>query len=490
MSSSVVADSRNMVRLDTLPSEILHCIISRLKYQNRHALAVSSTPSEKYEIKRLREESTTTLSRLCLVSKCLQQFAEFHLYEAWVGGSRELHDEKWDDSQQRALQRFLLTIILRPDLAKHVRYIEVIRWRIRETPDDDNLFMGPEWQLFKETALEVGLGGHESWSSTLKAGSADPLIALLLTQVPNLQELSLGVPLGSRWPRRVLALFTSQVSNLRHYSFAHLRKLSYQGGSSLADFNQVVPCFFLPSVEAILLDRCKDKWTWDNLDNKRKRIYYPFPKHGSKVTTLKLEHSLFKPSILKGIVRSCPALRSFAFSLHQDQRLDLEESLAILDPPSVLEAIRSTQKTLVDLKLGISSFYYYHWLLRTQRRPFIQPIGSLRAFSKLSVLDISIVMLLGNSEESAPQLISILPPALNSLKLRTDDLTFWHWDPANLLPYLMDLAVDSAAQLPQLETITLDQIMDIPNTERFTWSKLQQSDLTLAFGKAGIKVVF
>ena len=288
-----------MVALDTLPPEILHCIISRVKYQNRHALVVPSTPpSEIGEIERLRQESTTTLSRLCLVSKRLQRFAESHLYEAWEGGRKCLLGTcVWDDLQQLSLQRFLMTIILRPDLAEHVKYIEAICWRIREPPAEDNLFVGPEWQLFKETAEGVGLSGHDSWGATLKAGSADPLIALLLTQVPNLQELSLGMPYGSRWPRRVLALFTSHSSNRHRYNFTKLRKVSYQGDNDLFDFDQAVPSFFLPSMEGILLDFCKDKWTWDNLDHNRKRIYYPMPKHGLKVTTLNLERSLFKPSI-------------------------------------------------------------------------------------------------------------------------------------------------------------------------------------------------
>ncbi|KAL8818371.1 MAG: hypothetical protein Q9191_007956 [Dirinaria sp. TL-2023a] len=487
MSTGAAADDRNMVRLDTLPSEILHCIISKIKYQSRHALALPTTGFQRRQIKRLREKSMITLSRLCLVSKCLQQYAESHLYEAWQSRSCQQVDEEWDDLDQRSLHRFLLTIILRPRLAKHVKYIEAIHWRIRETPGDDNLFMGPEWQLFIDTAVEVGLAGHESWSCTLKAGSADPLIALLLTQVPNLQELSLVVPRGSRWPRRVLALYTAQSPDWINYSFDHLRKVSYCGALKLLDFDQVVPCFFLPSVETILLDRCEDKWTWDNLDHNRKRIYYPFPKHGSKITTLKLERSLFKPNIVKGIVRSCPALRSFAFSLHHQQRLDLEKSLAIADPPKILEAISSAQNNLVELKLGISCFFYYHWLLKTQQRPLIRPVGSLRAFSKLSTLDISFVMLLGSQQDSAPTLVSVLPPALKVLKLRTDDLAHWYWDPANLFPHLMALAMDAPTHLPLLENIGLDHF-SMPNIGN--WSRLQKSDLRKAFGKARIKTVF
>ena len=482
-----------MVRLDTLPPEILHCIISRVKYQCRHVLVVPSTPrSEIDEIERLREQSTTALSRLCLVSKRLQRFAESHLYEAWEGGRSCLRGASgWDDSQQQSLQRFLLTIILRPDLAEHVKYIEAICWRIREPPDDDNLFVGPEWELFKETAEGVGLTGYDSWSSTLKAGSADPLIALLLTQVPNLQELSLGTPFGSQWPRRVLGLFTSQPSNRHHYNFANLRKVSYQGDKDLFDFNQVVPCFFLPSIEAIILDRCKDKWTWDNLDHNRKRIYYPMPKHGSKVTTLNFERSLFKPSIIRGIVRSCPALRSFTFSLHQAQRLDLEESLAVLDPPMLLDAINSARKSLVHLKLGISSFEFYHWLLGTQRQPTIPPIGSFRTFTNLSTLEISLIILLGNLEARTPVLADILPRALQSLKLRNDHLTYWHWNPQNLYPLLMALAVDSAARLPQLKVVDLCRIKTEPIQQMILdvgW-EIQQDDLASAFDKAGIKLI-
>lgn len=129
-----------MVQLDALPGEILHNVLSNLKHRKRHVL--SSTWIDVTELRKInhqREESATTLSKLCLVSKTMQKFAEEYLYETWEtrirpnGKStleliRNARYYQWDDAQQRSLQRFLLTIVLHSHLAKHVKYIEAAYW--------------------------------------------------------------------------------------------------------------------------------------------------------------------------------------------------------------------------------------------------------------------------------------------------------------------------------------------------------------------------
>ena len=61
-------------------------------------------------------------------------------------------------------------------------------------------------------SIEVGLrSDHEKkgaeWEAKALDGSADPLLGLLLTQVPNVQEISLQFPADMpkvSWPRKAV----------------------------------------------------------------------------------------------------------------------------------------------------------------------------------------------------------------------------------------------------------------------------------------------
>ena len=178
----------------------------------------------------------------------------------------------------------------------------------------------------------------------------------------------------------LLAMAISEPPDMNRHTFANLRKVTCRGYEGLVSFNEVLPFFFIPSVETLLVDRCRDKHAYLDLDRNRKRSYYPRPKLGASVSSLSLEQSVFQPKVLKGIIQSCPALRSFTISLYDDNCDEgMEEHLQLLDPPLICEALHSARNSLVNLKLAISGFEYYE-----EGMAGIQPI----ALRRLEVLDL------------------------------------------------------------------------------------------------------
>ena len=485
-----------MAQFDDLPPEIVDCIVSSISHQKRNTLSADTvTYEELVQITSSTKENSSTLLNLCLTSKKIRTLTEPHLYQSWGTQRFQASGVEWNDTQQRSLQRFLLTIILRPELANHVKYIIAFRWRTRKPLGDDNLLMGPDQELFNEVAKEVDMPDHGRWSSSLKAGSADPLIALLLTLTPNLRGIFFVVPEGSWWPRAVLALAVSGPLAPDAHDFANLRQIIFTGGTPVFNFNDILPFFFLPSMQSVITIGCRDPHGPLGLEENRKRIYYPLPKGTSEITNLSLEHSEFKPRIMEGIVRACRALETLSVSYalrgfpDPNEYPDIYSALAIFEPRKLGEAVSSAKHSLRNLKLHVASFANHNYLTISQGDPVIQPIGCLRSFERLSTLDIGLVILLGNDESSASLLADVLPASLESLRLRDDSLSYIYWTIGGLITHLGALAVDGPVRLPRLKSVDVSEFDEMLfGYWKGDWD-VEENELESAFRKASIELI-
>lgn len=138
-----------MAQLGSLPSELLRNIFSCIAFSDRHRLAMRRTHGAMTErgpffslrdlcrdmdpFDEVRNEARCTLGSLCLVSSKTRTLAEPFLYSSWkphqkAGNLTVLGS--WTNRQDICLGRFLRTLISCIDLAPHVRYIELKRWRI------------------------------------------------------------------------------------------------------------------------------------------------------------------------------------------------------------------------------------------------------------------------------------------------------------------------------------------------------------------------
>jgi len=460
-----------MAQFDDFPAEIVCSILSQISHHtSTHSGSVSREIMA--QIMAADRRRCSTLVDLCLTSKKMRMLTEPHLYRYW--GNNQGDSREWSDAQQQSFQRFLLTIILRPKLANHIKHIEACNWRIRRPPGQANLLVGPDEDLFNQVAEDFDMLKYGDWSAHLKAGSTDPLIALLLMLAPNVQSISFVVPEGSWWPRDIIGRTISGPLPTNSHNFANLRHITYSGSEDKPFFNfhEVLPFFRLPSMQHVFTIGCRDPHGPEGLEKGRKRIYYPLMKVGeSSITDIELQYSEFKPRIIEGMVRSCRALESFSVSYdlsyeynlhgasHSHDHTKTSHALAVLDPPELGKALSSAKNSLQVLKVYVEEFICHQAFRGLQGAPHIKPIGSLREFERLSTIEISIVILLGNEARSAPMLVDILPLSLETLHLRDDNFTVpCDWDIGGIVTHLAALAVDGSARLPKLQSVDLSKI--------------------------------
>jgi len=491
-----------MAQFDDFPAEIVCGVISQISY---HTSTHSGKASREgmAQIMAANKKRCSTLVDLCLTSKKMRTLTEPYLYQYF--GTNQVTDKEWSDAQQQSLQGFLLTIILRPELANHIKCIEACNWRIRRPPGHANLLVGPNEELFNQVAEEFDMLKYGDWSAHLKAGSTDPLIALLLMLAPNLQSISFIVPEGSSWPRDIIGRTISGPLPANSHNFAHLQHITYAGSTDKPFFNfhEVLPFFRLPSMQRVFTIGCRDPHGPGGLEKGRKRIYYPLMRAGeSSITDIRLQSSEFKPRIIEGMVRSCRALESFSvsydlsyeYTLHGDSHshdhTKRSHALAVLDPPELGKALSSAKQSLRILKVYVEDFICYQGFRGLHGAPQIKSIGSLQGFERLSMLEIGVVMLLGNAARAAPMLVDILPSSLEMLHLRDDNnIVYCDWDMEGILIHLVALAVDGLARFPRLRSVDLSKLGVCGCQQCQVDQEDERARLEMAFKGTGIGLV-
>ena len=141
------------------------------------------------EVADARKGSLDTLLSLCRTSRKVQALAEPHLYRSWT---QVYNFYGWSDARQRSLQGFLSAIIHRPELARHVHHVEAFNWSTDRVLG--KLSHHNQDVLAAQTTEEADIAEQLQLLTRLKDGSADKLIALLLTKTPNLRSIAFALP--------------------------------------------------------------------------------------------------------------------------------------------------------------------------------------------------------------------------------------------------------------------------------------------------------
>jgi hypothetical protein len=134
------------------------------------------------------EGDRAAISKTC---RLFHQLIEPALYSCFVGGG---------DSDFVCLKRFLLTLLRRPELARHVRQIllgalQIEYWQHEDDSQVETEPLPPEEQEIFETAVRQA--GFPDWSDDATAefigymeNQVHPYLALLLLRTTNLEELN------------------------------------------------------------------------------------------------------------------------------------------------------------------------------------------------------------------------------------------------------------------------------------------------------------
>ncbi|MCJ1465710.1 hypothetical protein MMC07_004329 [Pseudocyphellaria aurata] len=467
-----------MAQLDTLPPELLRTILSFLPFSDRHKLAMRRGDADTEKLREFdrfrnlrivarqkRIDAQRTLRGLCLVSKLFQTLAEPLLYSSWKPHEETVYKEifGWSKTQDICLQQFLRTLIARGDLSHHVKYIELENWHDGNTYSENAIDL-EDTKLFIEAAKAACVPRDTEWLSAIAQGSADALVALLLTLVHNLEGLSFILPYFSRYPQQIIAHAAFESVPRSLYSFPRLSHVSYAHCNILEDgfeLSELSPYFFLPAMKVIEGWQCLES----EPDESQKR--WSLPQKKSKVVSIELSNSEIDKDSIAKLLGACEALESFTLANHCFKYE--QESLAYLEVCRGLQSVRSSLK---QFRLDTETCGF--------DEEFSAPSPSLNTFPQLECLNLELDFLLGPDPARAPQLADVLPTSITSLTLRCGSLQDESWNGERVAPLVQKLAQCSKDKFPRLNKVELIRISGYEDFQRLidvqTPPNLKQSD--------------
>lgn len=369
--------------------------------------------------------SRADLQSLCLSCRAIRPHAEPLLY------SRV--DLVWLDEIPPILL-LLRTILTRPDLAKHVKTVNLGGNLTQTVPGFTRYSALPRLQVSPAelerpiTFVEVlGLPVGSKWVEELRSGGMDAFVAVFLSQLCNVQTLAISGNF-SRHVYFVGEVFRSALCGSRAHSlpsFEYLREVSVRklkdpdgnGNGHTRNTERMFPLSYLPAVQDMTL-------AFDNPLSKSRNDFAPWQWPGPQRPV---------PSRLKSLnltlVRE-PYLGQF---------LSVTTEIEILTWEWYYEeyGLDNIIKPVVDLDHVINALFYLRASLKcltisalTGRRgfaieePLIEVIGSLQAlseFTALRKLQIPLPFLAASlSPHRAIPLASSLPKNLDYLIIRTN----------------------------------------------------------------------
>ncbi|KAI9879070.1 MAG: hypothetical protein M1830_009711, partial [Pleopsidium flavum] len=376
----------------------------------------------------------------------------------------------WDTAAGRnpPIHLLLRSILERPTLAS---YIEHIEFRGSQPPsvwtrEDHMELKADEWKLVTDVICAAQLPSEELWIRELKKGNADAFVALLISQLANLQSLELGFEFqkDSRFVGIMLKqmLFSSSPTAMLS-SFSRLQRVAcctdFATGEHACtdceyngrfwpipiDFDQILALFYLPSIQSITVFMPDpDDFAWPS-----ERPYT------STLTSLVLHHSEAKEETLEQLLSVTPHLKTLEYNFWCEVEPAIHKS-QYLTCDKLSRALEHIRATIEHLVISVCFFSGVIWEV-------VPPcgikgdIGSLRRFEALHSLEVPLVVLLGWSSSSTIRLADILPKNMRQLCIR-DDLTYfwnWEWTERACLDRMLAYLVDWRTHAPNLDRIAL-----------------------------------
>ncbi|KAF7131276.1 hypothetical protein CNMCM5793_004390 [Aspergillus hiratsukae] len=430
--------------LDHLPTEILHMILSYLGFHcsGKHR----PEPPDAY-IRGDRQESDQpswyslklqTLLSLCLVSRRLRNAVQPILYHEFVLG----YGDSWRSDLYTwggRLTSFMRTVAQRRDLAALVKRIYIHPYLLECFGEEK------EVQVFE-------LSCHRNmWRviriEELQQLSAGDLVAVLISELPNLEHFSFQVgpyhgkivrsaglrAAGiSRLPLRTIDISLRATAREAHYG-------------SLFDLGQTASALLGVStgLETLNLHMCKGI---------TRRARFPSLPN---LKTLRLTFSRLGERDLERLLSSCNGLRSFFYEATNCPFTGYNSSYDCSDHFQLSNAVRYLSRhraTLESLHLDLRKRGH------TQDGPEPRAVFSFREFTVLKHLFLNLDEFhtrfwAGTPAEDPDLLVQLLPPSITSLHLAghiTDELP-------RLEESLLGLAhAASRGQFPRLEEVRWD----------------------------------
>ncbi|KAK2757983.1 hypothetical protein FQN54_004389 [Arachnomyces sp. PD_36] len=384
------------------------------------------------------------------------------------------------------LALFLRTLIECPRLASLVRRF---RLEVDKSFNDGFKYMREYLDGIKPDPLDPqifdaamkliyyrGFPDKGRWRASLSLRRIDAVIALILSQLDRLEELDLGMCLVHKSTYVGIAM-TRLIMRRHDGFFSHLKKIKFaenvQGFEAVGmetDINQIVPCFYLPSLKELDIT-FSDTWStsWPEFKKCLQR------KPSASLTTLRLYRCDISPEFIGKFVSLAPALKVLHCGILRDEwnfeeaddESD-EDSGDRIDFADLRSALLPAADTLEDLTIDVvhceKNCDVHAPLSKTGKIP----MGSLLQFKALRSLEIPSSLLLGETPwHPYKQLSDLLPPSIRYLTLVDDAVTWETYSerrpdpPKRSMQTIIDVLAEyldpCARYAPLLQHITLVQ---------------------------------
>lgn len=375
------------------------------------------------------------LASICSSCARLRSIAEPVLYSTFVWRDAIAQSEGDDDEDQtlqpnHRLRSFLRSIIRRPELADHVRYMALRQFNHPgqlatyfnsdlTVPDRDLA------RLYQETSSQISLGKlQDSWRCALRAGDSTAEVTLLDCLLSNVKDVNILFPAWS--PTTTPPFYMAHLQQATNPRIAN--------GPRFGIFN-LIERLTVSNWTSEKMATGIPLWCLSELMRlpTLRRVHFIGAREGedltgwtcahrsSNVSDVDLTNSFVGAAGLELFISSCAALRIFSmrYTHHTDFSHFGERDV---DWQGVGDALREQRHTLQDLTLDAedqSPTKIASWMI------YPQPIGSLQDFAVLKTICIHQWILLGRdswyqvqgTERQHVNLAHILPQCLVELKI-------------------------------------------------------------------------
>ena len=330
--------------------------------------------------------------RLSLTSRRLRSIAELCLYRALT--FKDL----------TSLQKFLRTIVSRPELGAITRYLDVCLW----IDVDDHDLDEREMTIIQKLAREKGMSSRAV--SELEGGFCQPYFLLLLHLLPKLESLKLRLmdPEETRWAWGQGDHHGPTPPCLQ--SLSTLEMFDVLAAEDVGRFIMSLPA--LDSFRVISFQG-NGAIRWDKGDANAEEdsggdVFRSsrYVKRSSKLKELRLYQAIAEAPFLEDILQIPEALETFHLNF-----ASLGVCYDINAIKGVVKALRYQANTLTTLSLTALNLW--------SSGPCVGPFVSFRDFPLLKELTVSCTFLLGHPAFYAPcgwtAFFNLLPSTLTSL---------------------------------------------------------------------------
>ncbi|EKG17164.1 hypothetical protein MPH_05618 [Macrophomina phaseolina MS6] len=406
----------------------------------------------------LFQKRCNILQSLCMTCKSLCRVAQPLLYEVIKCLNSRHH--RW---------HFLRTLVNQPELGKAVKEVH-LRYE-GETPERGLGKLAPE---VMEAAKSVDIEMSRAFMRALETGRSEAQIALAMALMPNLGYINFCLEErfieDYNWMFRLLRNSTFNLTHKNNSSsgaddttptvpFANIKRIETSYGGTQFGYNPLFISEFaaLPHLQQIMI-----KSAWSDERSCGLSSWDPAPGISS-ITHINLDASSVTNDFVRKLLRACRAPKTFIYSWGGAPPTDTMHAFG-----DFMDALRTRAESLETIRLDVVLKANYFESLAIENE-YLPPIGSFKAFKRLTELEIPGHLLLGSplldwehfdgehwpaftAQLDYAALTDVFPRSLRRLIVDCmgleEDVTF-------ILPLLDELAATCAERLPDLKFVKL-----------------------------------